>query len=55
MRLYNEMQLLAEAGWYRDVDELILDALRLFLDSRRGDLMERFVRQDVDWGLRGPG
>jgi len=53
VRLYNEMQILVEAGWFRDVDELMLDALRRFLDSHRSELMERFVRQDVEWGLRG--
>lgn len=53
VRLYSEMQLLVEAGWFRDVDELMLDALRRFLDSHRGELMERFVRQDVEWGLHG--
>jgi Arc/MetJ-type ribon-helix-helix transcriptional regulator len=55
VRLHNEMRLLVESGWFRDIDELILDTLRRFLDSHRGDLMERFVRQDVEWGLRGPG
>jgi Arc/MetJ-type ribon-helix-helix transcriptional regulator len=53
VRLYNEMQILVEAGWFRDVDEVMLDALRRFLDSHRTELMDRFVRKDVEWGLRG--
>jgi Arc/MetJ-type ribon-helix-helix transcriptional regulator len=53
VRLYNEMQILVEAGWFRNVDELMLDALRRFMDSHRSELMERFIRQDVEWGLRG--
>lgn len=51
--LLNQMQTLIEAGWFRDVDELMSDALRRFLESHRAELMERFIREDVEWGLRG--
>ena len=51
--LLAEMQMLVEAGWFRDLDDLMLDALRRFVDSRRAELMERFIREDVEWGLRG--
>ena len=44
---------LIEAGWFRSLDELILDALRRFLESHRAELMEEFIRQDVEWGLEG--
>ncbi len=52
-RLLTEMQSLVDAGWFRSVDEVVLDALRRFLDSHRGDLMRDLVREDVDWGLHG--
>jgi len=52
-RLLAEMQALVEAGWFRSVDEVILDALRRFLDSHREDLMEALIREDVEWGLHG--
>jgi Arc/MetJ-type ribon-helix-helix transcriptional regulator len=51
--LLAEMQMLVEAGCFRDLDDLMLDALRRFVDSRRAELMERFIREDVEWGLRG--
>lgn len=41
------------ASWFRNLDDLMLDALRRFLQSHRGELMEEFIRQDVEWGLRG--
>jgi Arc/MetJ-type ribon-helix-helix transcriptional regulator len=47
------MQSLVDAGWFRSLDEVILDALRRFLDSHREDLMQGFLREDVEWGLRG--
>lgn len=52
-RLLSEMQLLVEAGWFRSLDDLLLDALRRFVESHRLELMERFVQQDVEWGLHG--
>jgi hypothetical protein len=53
VRLLAEMQTLVEAGWFRDLDELMLDALRRFVESHRAELMERFIREDVEWGLHG--
>jgi hypothetical protein len=51
--LLSEMQRLVEAGWFRDLDELMLDALRRFVESHRAELMERFIHEDVEWGLQG--
>jgi hypothetical protein len=52
-RLLTEVQALVEAGWFRSVDEVILDALRRFLDSHREDLMAELIHEDVRWGLQG--
>jgi len=53
VRLLTEMQMLIEAGWFRDLDELMSDALRRFVESHRSELMERFILEDVEWGLYG--
>jgi Arc/MetJ-type ribon-helix-helix transcriptional regulator len=53
VRLLTEMQTLVEAGWFRDLDELMLNALRRFVESHRTELMEGFIREDVEWGLHG--
>jgi hypothetical protein len=29
------------------------EAIRRFLQAHRPELMERFVREDIEWGLRG--
>jgi Arc/MetJ-type ribon-helix-helix transcriptional regulator len=52
-RLLGEMQALVAAGWFRNLDELVGDALRRYLETHRGELMEDLVRADVDWGLHG--
>ena len=51
--LINQAQKLVDAGWFRDLDEIFLDALRRFLDSHQEELIEDFMRQDVEWGLSG--
>jgi Arc/MetJ-type ribon-helix-helix transcriptional regulator len=53
VNLVTQAQKLVEAGWFRNLDELLQDALRRFLESHREDLMEEFIRQDVEWGLSG--
>jgi Arc/MetJ-type ribon-helix-helix transcriptional regulator len=52
-RLLEEMQALVRDGWFKDLDDLLLVAVRRYLDARRPELMERFLRQDVEWGLNG--
>ena len=53
VNLMTQAQHLVEAGWFRSLDELCTVALRRFLESHREDLMEAFIRQDVEWGLMG--
>lgn len=52
-RLLAEMQALVRDGTFRDLDDLLLEALRHYLDARPPELTERFMRQDVLWGLHG--
>jgi len=51
--LLTQVQKLVEAGWFRSLDDVILDALRRFVESHRTELMEEFIREDVEWGLHG--
>ena len=53
MNLASQAQQLVDASWFRNLDQLLHDALRRFLESHREDLMEEFIRQDVEWGLTG--
>jgi Arc/MetJ-type ribon-helix-helix transcriptional regulator len=52
-QLYKKAQVLVEEGWFRDEKEIFSEAIRRFLDTHRPDLMEKFIREDVEWGLRG--
>ncbi|MSQ73824.1 MAG: CopG family transcriptional regulator [Betaproteobacteria bacterium] len=42
-----------EEGWADDLNEVIADALRRYLESHSSQLAEIFIREDVAWGLSG--
>jgi len=37
------------------LDEGLADALGRYLESHSAELTEVFIREDVEWGLRGSG
>lgn len=51
--LLTQVQKLVDSGWFRSLDDVMSDALRRFVESHRTELMEEFVREDVEWGLQG--
>jgi len=42
-----------QQGWARDLNELLAEALRRFLESHAAPLTEGYVMNDVRWGLHG--
>jgi Arc/MetJ-type ribon-helix-helix transcriptional regulator len=52
-RLDRQIDALVEQGWFPSRDRVFQEALRRFLQAHRPELMERFVREDIEWGLRG--
>lgn len=52
-QLARQGQELVESGWVPDMNSLLTEALRRYLESHQTSLAETFVREDVDWGLRG--
>jgi Arc/MetJ-type ribon-helix-helix transcriptional regulator len=52
-QLYKMASHLVKEGWFRDEKDILSEALRRFLDSHRTELMEKFVLEDVEWGLHG--
>jgi hypothetical protein len=51
--LAREAEALVAAGWAKNFDALLAEALYRYLDTHRPELVERFVREDVEWGLHG--
>jgi len=40
-----------QAGWFPDINSLVVEALRRYLETHRDGLRDRFIREDVEWGL----
>ena len=51
--LYRGAVALAKEAWFRDEKEVFSEAIRRFLESHQPDLMDQFIREDVEWGLHG--
>ena len=51
--LLNQAQTLVDEGWAGDLNEILVDALRRYLESHNSTLTESFLREDVAWGLDG--
>jgi Arc/MetJ-type ribon-helix-helix transcriptional regulator len=52
-QLIRKAQALVRDGWFRDEEDLFTEAIRRFVETHRTELMEKFIRQDVEWGLHG--
>jgi metal-responsive CopG/Arc/MetJ family transcriptional regulator len=52
-QLLSEAQKFVAEGGAADLDELLAEALRRYIESHSTCLTESFVREDVSWGLRG--
>lgn len=51
--LLAQAQAYVKEGWATDVNELLADALRRYLESHSSQLSETFIREDIEWGLKG--
>ena len=51
-QLAGEVEKAVQGGWFKSADELVLQALRDFVSSRRFALTEQQQLDDVAWALR---
>ncbi|MBW2020622.1 MAG: CopG family transcriptional regulator [Deltaproteobacteria bacterium] len=52
-QLYKKAKALVQEGWFRDEKDVFSEAIRRFLTTHQSELMEKFVRDDIEWGLHG--
>jgi len=52
-QLCQQAQLLIQQGWASNLQEIINESLRRYLESHRDVLTEAFIQEDVEWGLHG--
>lgn len=52
-QLWRQAQTLVEQGWAGNLQDIVNEALRRYLESHQEVLTESFIQEDVDWGLHG--
>lgn len=52
-QLWQQAQCMAQQGWVANMDELVAESIRRYLESHAEILNERFLREDLEWGLHG--
>jgi len=52
-QLWQQAQSMVENGWVHNMDELITESIRRYLESHQDAISERFIREDIEWGLHG--
>lgn len=51
-KLAAEVEAYVRAGWFGSEADVIRTALAEFIRRNRLELLERFMRDDIDWALR---
>ena len=52
-QLWQQAQIMVQQGWASNLQEIINESLRRYLDSHQDVLTENFILEDVEWGLHG--
>ena len=52
-RLAHEAEIYIQSGWAPDLNTLVVEALRRYLESHKMELQERFLLEDIEWALKG--
>jgi hypothetical protein len=51
--LYNKAVSLVNEGWFLDEKDVFSEAIRRFLETHQSELMQKYIRDDIEWGLHG--
>ena len=51
-RLAAEIEAYVRAGWFGSEGEVIRAAVADFIRRRRTELLDRFMRDDIEWALK---
>jgi len=52
-QLWKQAQNMVEQGWVNNMDSLITESMRRYIESHQQTTSETFIREDVNWGLQG--
>lgn len=52
-QLWQQAQTLVQQGWANNLQEVVNESLRRYLESHQDLLSASFIEEDVLWGLQG--
>jgi Arc/MetJ-type ribon-helix-helix transcriptional regulator len=52
-QLWQQAQSMVEQGWINNMDALVTEAIRRYVESHQQELSEHFIKEDIEWGLHG--
>lgn len=52
-KVHEQLKALVDSGWADSAEQVALEALKRYLDVHRVEVLERHLRADIEWGLRG--
>ena len=52
-RLELEMNEIIKEGWYANKSEFIRQAIREMITKIKRDKLEKAIKEDVEWGMKG--
>lgn len=52
-QIWQQAQNMVDRGWATNLDSLVVESLRRYLESHQETMTEQFIREDVEWGLHG--
>jgi hypothetical protein len=52
-QIWQQAQNMVDRGWAANIDSLVVESLRRYLESHQETMTEQFIMEDVEWGLRG--
>ncbi len=52
-QLWQQAQNMVKQGLINNMDSLIVESMRRYIESHQQTTSEDFIREDIDWGLRG--
>jgi len=51
-KLALEIENYVKGGWFNDESEVVRAALQEFISHHRLELIEKFMKQDIEWALK---
>ena len=52
-QLWQQVQNSVQQGWINNMDSLSAEVIRRYVESHQQILSERFIQEDIEWGLHG--